>query len=172
MSASPAQTDAGAAAAGDPSPAGPGGPRTRRQDVAAAAILLLVGAGAAVAAWRLEVGEPADPGPGMWPLLAAVAMTALAGSLVLRPPASAQEDALTRRSLVVVAAVASLLGYALLFERVGFEAPTAALLILWLRAFGREPWPVTLAVTAGATAAAYVLFIIVLGVSLPHVVQL
>lgn len=64
----------------------------------------------------------------------------------------------------------SLVAYTLLIERVGFEVMTVLLLVLWMRGFGRDSWRLSLAVAVAACAASYLLFIVALGVSLPHLV--
>ncbi|MFF5264324.1 tripartite tricarboxylate transporter TctB family protein [Actinomadura viridis] len=166
--------------AGDAEPSGGAEPSetagtpayARVQNVVAALVPLVIGLVAAVMSWRLGVGSPAAPGPGLWPLLVGVAMVVAAALLAIRSRPRGDEEPFTRDSWTVAVAVASLLGYAFLFELVGFEVPTAALLVLWLKGLGRESWRLTVAVAATATAALYLLFITGLGVSLPHLIQL
>ncbi|MBK1786765.1 tripartite tricarboxylate transporter TctB family protein [Prauserella cavernicola] len=143
----------------------------RRQNVIAASVLFVVGAGAALLSWQLGIGDLADPGPGMWPLIVSVAMAVIAVVLVVRSAPTGEEERFGRESLVVAAGVVSLLGYVFLFERVGFEIPTVALLVLWLKLLGRESWLMTAIVSLSATTAIYLLFITGLGVSLPHIVH-
>ncbi len=147
-------------------------PYERKQNIVAAAVLLGVGIVAAIASWQLGVGEPADPGPGLWPLIVSVGLVVFAAVLVVRSHPTGAEERFGRDSLVVVGAVLSLLAYAFLFEQVGFEIPTIALLVLWLKGFGRESWKVTATVSVGATAVVYLLFITGLDMSLPHIVHL
>ncbi|KAB2340420.1 tripartite tricarboxylate transporter TctB family protein [Actinomadura rudentiformis] len=149
-------------------PVRPSASYARRQNVVAALVPLVIGAIAAVLSWQLGVGGLADPGPGMWPLVVSVAMVVFAAVQVLRSQPTGTEEKITGDALIVVVAVLSLAGYALLFERVGFEIPTVALLVLWLKVLGRESWRVTVALSLTATVAVYLLFITALGVSLPH----
>lgn len=142
----------------------------RLRHTMAAGVPLLLGVVAAGLSWRLGLGSLADPGPGMWPLMVSVAMVVTAAVVLASRPA-ASEERFGRGAVTVAIAVASLIGYALLFERVGFEIPTVALLVLWCRVLGRESWRMTAAVAVGATAAVYLLFITGLGVSLPHIVH-
>ncbi|MEU6036982.1 tripartite tricarboxylate transporter TctB family protein [Actinomadura sp. NPDC047616] len=144
----------------------------RRQNIVAALVPLVFGLVMAVLSWRLGVGDLADPGPGLWPLIVSVALVVLAAALVLRSRPTGAEERFTGDAALVAAGAASLAGYALLFERVGFEIPTVALLVLWLRVLGRESWRITVAVSLATTAAAYLLFITALGVSLPHLVHM
>ncbi|MFF5989005.1 tripartite tricarboxylate transporter TctB family protein [Prauserella flavalba] len=143
----------------------------RRQNVIAAAVLCALGVGAAILSWQLGIGDLADPGPGLWPLVVSVAMAVIAAVLVVRSAPTGEEERFGRESLIVVIGVVSLLGYVLLFEQVGFEIPTVALLVLWLKLLGRESWRMTVIVSVVATAAIYLLFITGLEVSLPHIVH-
>jgi putative tricarboxylic transport membrane protein len=142
----------------------------RRQNIIATAIPLAIGVVAAILSWRLGVGDLADPGPGLWPLVVSVAMVVIAAVLVVRSRPTGGEERFGRGAVIVVVAAGSLIGYALLFERVGFEIPTVALLVLWLKVLGRESWRMTVAVSLGVSVALYLLFITGLGVSLPHIV--
>lgn len=142
----------------------------RRQNVIAAGTLVLVGIAAAVLALRLGVGELAEPGAGMWPLMVSVVLVVFSAVLALRSAPTGDEEAFGRDALIVVVAVASLIAYALLFERIGFEVPTVAVLVLWIRGLGRQSWPTALGVGFGACAVIYGVFISALGVQLPHIV--
>ncbi|MQA09503.1 MAG: tripartite tricarboxylate transporter TctB family protein [Pseudonocardiaceae bacterium] len=152
-------------------PAGPGSGPPRAQNVIAAAVPLAVGVLAAILSWQLGIGEPADPGPGLWPLIISVAMVIVAAVLMIQSRPTGAEERFGRESLTVAVGVVSLLGYAFLFEQVGFEIPTLALLVLWLKVLGGETWRVTVAVSLGASTAIYLLFITGLEVSLPHIVH-
>ncbi|MEU4232244.1 tripartite tricarboxylate transporter TctB family protein [Nonomuraea sp. NPDC026600] len=141
----------------------------RRQNIVAAVIPLAVGVIAGIMSWNLGIGSLSNPGPGLWPLAVSVAMVVTAAVLALRSGPTGEEETFTRETLIVVVAAVSLLGYAFLFERIGFEIPTVALLVLWLKGLGREGWRMTAIISLGTTAALYLLFVTGLGVSLPHI---
>lgn len=155
--------------------ADPGGPAStppsRRYATAVALVPLGVGAAGIIGSFALGVGRPAEPGPGLWPLVVSVAITVFSLILAASLKAAGSAERFDRGALTVVAAIASLLGFVLLIERIGFEVPAVALLLLWLKVLGRERWPVSLGVAFGATAAVHLLFIVGLGVSLPHIVS-
>ncbi|ASR34762.1 hypothetical protein BAY61_06965 [Prauserella marina] len=153
------------------SPKSPDARYARRQNVIAATVPLVAGVLAAIAAWRLGLGDLSDPGPGLWPLVVSVAMVVVAAVLVIKSSPTGAEERFNRDSVIVVVGVLSLLGYAALFEQVGFEIPTIALLVLWLKVLGRESWLVTVVVSVVASAAIYLLFITGLEVPLPHIVH-
>jgi hypothetical protein len=132
-------------------------------------ILLGVGVLATVGSWRLGLGSPEAPGPGLWPFIISLTLVTVAACLLFRPDPDAVEP-LNRDALIVLVAALSLIVYTWLFSRLGFEIPTVLLLLLWLRVFGRDGWRLTISVAVGATAVIYLLFIVALGVSLPHII--
>ncbi|WP_188195265.1 tripartite tricarboxylate transporter TctB family protein [Nonomuraea sp. SYSU D8015] len=144
----------------------------RRLNVVAALVPLASGVVAAIMSVNLGIGTLPAPGPGMWPLIVSVAMVVAAAVLVLQSRPRGDEERFTKDVVVVAIAAASLVAYAFLFELVGFEVPTVALLVLWLKGLGRESWRLTAVVSIVATAALYLLFITALGVSLPHIIAL
>ncbi|MGP3911513.1 tripartite tricarboxylate transporter TctB family protein [Nonomuraea sp. 10N515B] len=144
----------------------------RRLNLVAALVPLVIGVVAALMSWNLGVGSLSAPGPGMWPLVVSVAMVVIAAVLMLQSRPRGDEERFTKDVVTVAIAAASLIAYAFLFELVGFEVPTIALLVLWLKGLGRESWRMTAVVSVVATAALYLLFITGLGVSLPHIIQL
>ena len=143
---------------------------SRRQNQVVSAVLIAAGAGAGVLAWRLDIGTAEKPGPGMWPLIVSIAMVVLAAVQLVRPTEGGDEERFTADAWIVAVGVVTLVAYAVLFERVGFEIPTAALLVVWLKVLGRESWLSTIAVSVGGVVALYLVFITALSVSLPHLI--
>lgn len=131
--------------------------------------LLGIGALAAVFSYGLGLGSPAKPGPGMWPFVVSIAMLVFGVVLLVRPEPDAVEP-LDRNMLLVGAGALSLAVYSWLFEVLGFEIPTVLLLLLWLKVFGRDSWRTTITVALVTTVVVYLLFIVALGVSLPHLI--
>jgi putative tricarboxylic transport membrane protein len=127
---------------------------------------LALGIAAALGAWDLGVGSLTDPGPGLWPLVVS-AVLVIAGAVVAVRPGEGAE-AIGRDAWVVVVACLSLVAFTAVIRVVGVELPTIALLAFWMRAFGGEPWRTTVAVSIGVTVVVYVVFILALGVALPH----
>ncbi len=133
---------------------------------ALALLFLVVGVLAAVETWRrIPVGTPANPGPGMFPLVLAVALAVLAAAAGL----ARQWPALPAPAVGRTVAVATLLvGYPLALPRLGFGLTTA--LVLFLLSRGLAPArPLRLALFAiVASAAAVLLFRKLLAVPLPQ----
>jgi putative tricarboxylic transport membrane protein len=130
--------------------------------------LLAVAVGIAVAfgARDLGVGSLTDPGPGLWPLVVSAVLVITGAVVAVRPGCDA--EAIGRDAWRIVVACLTLLAYTAVIRVVGFELPTIALLALWMRLFGGEPWRTTVAVSVGVTVVVYLVFILALGVALPH----
>ena len=133
---------------------------------AGALTALAVGLLAGWQARRLGVGSLTDPGPGLWPLIVSVVLVLTGAAVALRPGDDAEP--IGREAWIVVLGCVSLVAYTLLIEVIGFEIPTIALLVFWLKVLGEEPWRTSLTVAVGATVAVYAVFILALGVALPH----
>jgi putative tricarboxylic transport membrane protein len=86
--------------------------------------------------------------------------------VALRPGDDA--EAIGREAWIVVLGSLSLVAYTLLFEVLGFEIPTIALLVFWLKVLGGETWRTAVTVALGATVSVYLVFLLALGVALPH----
>jgi putative tricarboxylic transport membrane protein len=129
-------------------------------------VAVAVGLAAAVGARDLGVGSLTDPGPGLWPLVVSAVLVISGGVVAVRPGEGAEP--IGREAWVVVLACLSLVVYTAVISTVGFEVPTVLLLAFWLRVFGAESWRTTVALSVGVTVVVYLVFILALGVPLPH----
>jgi putative tricarboxylic transport membrane protein len=127
---------------------------------------LAIGIAAALAARDLGLGSLTDPGPGLWPLTVSAVLVITGAVVAVRPGDDAEP--IGRDAWTVVVACLSLLAYTAVISTVGFELPTIALLAFWLRVLGGEPWRTTIVVSVGATVVVYAVFVLALGVALPH----
>jgi putative tricarboxylic transport membrane protein len=127
---------------------------------------LALGIAAAFGSWDLGVGSLTNPGPGLWPLVVS-AVLIIAGAVVAVRPGEGPE-AIGRDAWVVVVACLSLVVFTAVIPVVGLELPMIALLAFWMRVFGGEPWRTTVTVSVGVTVVVYAVFILALGVALPH----
>lgn len=141
------------------------GPAVR---IAGALIPLALGLFGLVNALRFGVGDPRDPGPGMWPLMMSVGL--VVGAIVLLVVERDQRDyeKYTRGALLNLYGVLSLVAYVLVFKYVGFELATGAVTAFWLKVLGGESWRVTILVTLLVTTVAYLLFVTFLGSPIPR----
>jgi putative tricarboxylic transport membrane protein len=127
---------------------------------------LALGVAAAVGARDLGLGSLTDPGPGLWPLVVSAVLVVTGAVVAVRPGDGA--DPIGPEAWAVVVACLSLVAYTAVIPVVGFEVPTVILLVFWLRVLGGEPWRSTIAVSVGVTVVVYAVFILALGVALPH----
>jgi putative tricarboxylic transport membrane protein len=136
------------------------------QSRVAGLMALAVGVAASLGARHLGAGSLTDPGPGLWPLVVSAVLVSTGAAVAVRPGDEA--ETIGRDAWAVVVACVSLVAYTAVIGAVGFELPTAILLAFWLRVLGGEPWRTTVVVSVGVTVVAYVVFILALGVALPH----
>lgn len=129
-------------------------------------VLVAAGVSAVIGSWRLSLGELNSPGPGLWPLIVSIAVTIMAVILMLFPDSTVPES-WTRRTAGIAGGVGSLCVFVVLFESIGFLIPAFLMLMLWLRAFGREPWRWTVPLAIGGALVLHVVFAVLLGVPFP-----
>ncbi|GIF38721.1 tripartite tricarboxylate transporter TctB family protein [Actinoplanes xinjiangensis] len=128
-----------------------------------AAVVVIALGGAAVAG-AAALGS----GPGTWPMIVGVALVLLGLILALQARRAEPPERFTRSSLLVVAAVASMIAYVAVIATIGFEIPTALLAFVWLRFLGRESLRTSIAVSLGIVVVFYALFVGALDVTIPH----
>jgi hypothetical protein len=144
------------------------GPGTRRDRLSAAGLAVLAAAYLAAAS-RYPLDTWATPGPGVFPLAAGIALLILAGGQALfsaRGPDRAAEAAprWAGKPLLMI----GLLGlYAASLSGLGFLAASFGLVILAARLMGAPGWMRPAMLALGVTIAAWVVFVIWLGVPLP-----
>lgn len=140
----------------------------RLDDVITGVLLLALGVGVCVRAVGLDVGTATSPGPGFFPFLGGLTLSALAGLLAVRgwrgqSDARASGGGLWRP----VALVGGLIAYTALLETAGFPLATAALGALVLFVLDTRNWLVIAGASILLAATSYLVFKVWLGVDLP-----
>jgi putative tricarboxylic transport membrane protein len=138
----------------------------RVMGVAAVVVGLLVVA----ESFRLtETTLTGGPGTRFLPVTLGLIVAVLGGTIAVRPspgrPREARAGPAARRRIAFT--VASLVLYALVFERLGFLVASTAFLAFLLVLYSERRWLVVLVVAAGAAGATYAVFARWLGVPLP-----
>jgi hypothetical protein len=133
--------------------------------------MALLGVTAVALASRLGEGtETGGPGTRFLPVLLG-AFLALLGAVVAwrpGPPGGGQAEPVAPGGRARAAwTLATVIGYVLVLERLGFLLATAPFLVVLLLAYGEWRWPVVASVALAATAATYALFAVWLNVPLP-----
>lgn len=129
---------------------------------------LLLGIFGMVYSYTLDLGEPAQPGPGFWPFVASCVIVVASIALLLTERSSEQYERLTARARFIGYGVASVVVFILLFQLLGFIIPALLLFAFWLRFLGGESWPMTGLLSVLFAAGFYILFDQLLGVPFPQ----
>jgi putative tricarboxylic transport membrane protein len=136
----------------------------------AAAVLMVAGIGAALEALKIGFGSFQAPGPGFYPFWLALILALIAGMLLgsrlgrdEKPAPLWLKGAWVRPLLAVMA----MFGYALFLGWLGFCAATLMLFIVWMAVIERESWLRIGLVSVIGTGFVYLLFVVLLKVSLP-----
>ncbi len=129
-------------------------------------VLLVLGIATLIQAAGLGLGELTQPGPGLWPFAVAGLLTATAAVLLVVDPAEDYEP-WTVRSVRIVAGLAGLALFIVLFQTLGFVVPTVLMLTAWLRFFGRESWRLAVVLAVAGTLVLHLIFVVGLDVPFP-----
>jgi putative tricarboxylic transport membrane protein len=136
--------------------------------VVGAAVALVIGIGGAVLAYGYGLGSLREPGPGLWPFVISVVIAVLSVVLLVVGRHLTDSERFTRSSLQPAIGIVTFVVLALLMPRIGFEIPSVALCIVWLRFLGGETWRSTIVTSLVTTAVFYALFLYGLRIPLPH----
>jgi putative tricarboxylic transport membrane protein len=134
-----------------------------------ALVPLAIGVGGLVLAVQMRLGSFTDPGPGLWPAIICAVLTAMSVVLLVGGRRFHNAEALTRTSLLVLVALATLVGLVLAMPYVGFEIPTLVVSFGWL-VLGRERLLLSAVLAVALTAVLWLLFVQLFDVPLPHLI--
>ena len=133
-----------------------------------AVVVIALGVATIVGAVSLGVGTAREPRAGTWPLLVGIVLAVLGAGLLAVVRRTADAERFTRASWLVLAAVATMVGFVAVIGVIGFEIPAALLCFVWLRFLGRESWRVSILTSLGVVAGFYLVFVAALAVPIPH----
>jgi putative tricarboxylic transport membrane protein len=146
----------------------------RRADQITGVLVLMFSLAVMEGSRRLPPSLTFGPGPGFFPFWLGGAMAVLSVLLIVkasrRPAASLGAPLVPslRALLPVLLAVGGLAAYILLLERLGFLLGTALLSVFLLGVVERERWPKSVLMAVLNAVVLYVIFHLLLGVSLPR----
>lgn len=132
---------------------------------------LAIGLGGAALAYEYGLGSLHKPGPGLWPFVVSVVITALSVILLVVGRGLTDSEAFTRSSVLPVIGAVTFVAFGLLLPLTGFEIPALVLCVIWLRFLGGESWRNTLVISVVTTAIFYLLFLYGLRIPLPHLIS-
>lgn len=137
-------------------------------NIAAAVVVMLLGVLGIMGALDLGVGSAAQPAPGTWPLIISVAIVVLGLALALTARKTGNAEKFTSYSWRVLLGFATMVGFALVAGTIGFEIPAALLAFVWLKVLGHEGWRTSIIASVAMVVAFYLIFVVALGTSIPH----
>ncbi len=141
---------------------------SRQGELCAAAALLLVGMFFVWQSASLKFGSIEQPGPGFFPMVLGLVLSALASVIALsrwRQPADG--EAITFGHRDVWLAFVALIALPILFERLGASATLGLFMAALLVLIGRVSPLIAIAASAAAMLAVWGFFQVLLGVRLP-----
>ncbi|WP_353508580.1 tripartite tricarboxylate transporter TctB family protein [Intrasporangium sp.] len=116
------------------------------------------------------LGSLTEPGPGLWPFIVSVAVTALSVALLVLGRHDTDTEKFTRSSILTAVGVASLVCFGLLLPVIGFEVPALLVMLIWTRFLGGETWRMSVLISVLTVAAFYALFVLALQIPLPRLI--
>ena len=134
---------------------------------ASAIILALMGLGATVLALQSGLWSGSRPGPGLFPFIAAVLLSAASLGAAMQMPLEAGETERADRPRVT-GYMSAITGFVLLLEWAGTMIAMVGLLLVLLRAIERRSWTFALASATFIPAFSWLVFRLLLGVPLPR----
>jgi hypothetical protein len=140
----------------------------RAHNLAGAVVVIGVGVFALIQSLQQGVGSPAAPGAGTWPFVVSLILIILGVALAAVSGRTKDAEKFSSTSWAVLFGLATMVGFGLLISIVGFEIPGVLLTFAWLKGLGRESWRTSIMASVGIVAAFYLIFVVALGTSIPH----
>jgi hypothetical protein len=142
----------------------------RRWERIAAAFLIFLGVGAAILAYRMDLGNLHHPGPGFFPFCLSTFLAALGFIYFLtRLGSDSKPERLWEKGVLVRPFLAALVMfvYAVLMGELGFFSTSFLFFLAWLIIIEREKWLTICLVSIIGTLSFYLVFTVFLKVPLP-----
>lgn len=137
-------------------------------NIVVAIVIAAIGIGGIYLALDMGIGSPSSPSSGLWPLMIGVVLVGLAITMALLSRRFHDGEKFSPASLQVLIGVVTMIGFVLLIGRIGFELPALVLMFIWLRFMGKESWRMSITLSIVTVAAFYLIFVVALGVPVPH----
>lgn len=146
----------------------------KKADVITGIVLLVLSGSVIWGAWQMPQSATFGPGAGFLPFWVGVILAVLAVLLLVSAwtRKATQQDTTSpfpeaKPLIAITGVLGGLAAYIFLIEVLGFLADTFLYVAFLLGIVERERWQVTLAVAVLTTASLYIVFQILLGISLP-----
>jgi putative tricarboxylic transport membrane protein len=146
----------------------------KKADLITGVVLLVLSGGVIWQAWMMPPSATFGPGSGFLPFWIGLILALLAAILLVSAWRRKAEgtDAVSpfpggKALLAITGVLGGLAAYIMLIEVLGFLADTFLYVTFLLRVVERERWPMTLAVAVATTAGLFIVFQVLLGITLP-----
>jgi putative tricarboxylic transport membrane protein len=147
----------------------------KKIDLIPAIIWMGLGIAVTVGAYRLKLGNPGNPGPGLMPFLLGILLSIcslpilIRSFLVIMRNAKQEEEGIWSgvefKRLIFV--VVSLLVYIILLQKIGFVLTTFLFLLILFKNIDSQKWHWALIASALTVFISFFLFIVLLKVEMP-----
>lgn len=137
-------------------------------NVVAALVVIGLGVFALVQSLGQGIGSAAAPEAGTWPFVVSLALIVLGVVLLVVSRNSTDAEKFSSASWAVLLGLATMVGFGLVVPVIGFEVPGVLLAFVWLKVLGREGWRTSIIASLAIVAAFYLIFVALLGTSIPH----
>lgn len=134
-----------------------------------------LGIALAIGSYKLKLGSLHTPGPGLMPFLLGIALSLCSIPIVVRSIQmitrkfkERDEDVwsgIDFKKLILV--VASLIGYAVLLESVGYLVTAFLVLVILFKTVESQKWSLVVVLSVLSVISTYLLFVVILNVQLP-----
>jgi putative tricarboxylic transport membrane protein len=119
----------------------------------------------AVLSSQLGLGTFRNPGAGMWPFISSLIIVVASALALISHRKDKDYEHFTAQALYVLAAVASMLLFIFLLDKIGIMLCCLLLLLFWLKVLGKSTWKST--IIAGAITLAIIYGVFVFALKLP-----
>ncbi|GGJ47574.1 tripartite tricarboxylate transporter TctB family protein [Glutamicibacter ardleyensis] len=120
---------------------------------------------------NLDLGTPQTPKAGMWPFIVSIIIGVMAVvQLIVGRGGGRDGERFTKYSWFALIGFATLILLVILMPVIGFEVPSLLLCFVWMRWLGAETWRSATLYSTLVVVIFYLIFIVGLGTSIPHVI--
>ncbi|MFJ2619243.1 tripartite tricarboxylate transporter TctB family protein [Glutamicibacter sp. NPDC087344] len=140
-------------------------------NMASSLVVLALSIGGVIMSINLDLGTPQTPKAGMWPFIVSVIIGVMAiVQLTVGRKGGEDGEKFSKFSWFPLIGFGTLILLTLLMPLVGFEVPAFLLCFVWMRWLGGERWRSATIYSLLVVVLFYLIFIVALGTSIPHLI--
>ncbi len=147
----------------------------KKNDLIPAIIWIILGIAVAIGSYRLKLGNLANPGPGLMPFLLGIALLVCSFPVLIHSFLKMMRKTEQKEKIIwseidfkkLVIVLTSLIGYAVILEKIGFVTTTFLLLSILFKTVDSQKWFSVLIASILTVIITYFLFVVILKVELP-----